>query len=425
MKTTGYGKLAIDGGEPAVVKPIPPMYPGGLRIGREEEAAVLEVLRSKRLFRYYGPSAGPSQVKILEEEFARVMGVNHALGVSSGSASLMCGLAALGVGPGDEVIIPAYTWIATAETVMAVGAVPILAEIDSSLMVDPDDIERRVTRYTRAIIPVHMRGRPCDMDRIMAVAAKHNLKVLEDTAQADGASFHGKHLGSIGDIGAFSFQFNKILTCGEGGMVITNHKEYYERAVMYHDVIGGLRNNISEEKILPGMNFRMSEIQGAIMRVQLTRLEGLLRDMRQKKAMIKAALSNQAAQKGVEFVRLNDPEGEAAISLIFLAPSSVLSRKLIDAMRAEGVPVSGLYDPDRVDYHIYSHWAPVLNKKTWSENGGPWRWHTGDITYAKDMCPKTLDLLGRAIHLDISPELDNENIEEIAEGINKVLDALL
>jgi dTDP-4-amino-4,6-dideoxygalactose transaminase len=396
-----------------------------MRIDEQEEKAVLEVLRAKRLFRYYGPYEGPSQVQLLETEFAQKMGSTFAVGVSSGSASLMCGLAALGVGPGDEVIIPAYTWIATAETVMAVGAVPVLAEIDNSLMIDPLDIQKRITPHTKAIIPVHMRGRPCDMERIMDIAQKNNLKVLEDTAQADGASYRGRHLGTIGEIGAFSFQFNKILTCGEGGIVITDEREYFERIVMYHDVVGGSRNNIPPEKILPGLNFRMTELQGAIMRVQLKRLDGLLRDMRQRKAMLKGAMLEKARQKGVEFAPLNDPEGEAAISLVFFAPSRERTLVILDALRAEGVPASILYHPDKIDYHIYSHWAPVLNKTTWSEMGGPWRWHKGDIQYTKDMCPRTLGLLERAIHLDISPDLDNENIEELAEGLNKVLDALL
>ena len=215
-------RLAIEGGTPAVTSPLPRMYPGGMRIGREEEEAVLEVLRSKRLFRYYGPHSDRSRVSELEEAFAAVMGVQHAAAVSSGSAALMCALAGLDVGPGDEVIVPAYTWIASASAVVAMGAVPILAEVDESLTLDPADVRRKITRFTRAIIPVHMRGAPSQMNELMAIAREHNLPVLEDVAQADGGSYQGKRLGSIGDVGAFSLQFNKIITCGEGGMVTTN-----------------------------------------------------------------------------------------------------------------------------------------------------------------------------------------------------------
>ena len=170
------------------------------------------------------------------------MGATYGLAVTSGTAALICGLVGLGIGPGDEVILPAFTWIASASAVVAVGAVPILAEVDDSLTLDPEDVEARITPYTKAILPVHMRGLPCKMDELMTVARKRNLKVLEDSAQADGASYKGRRVGSIGDAGAFSLQFNKILTSGEGGMVITSDQAVYERAVMFHDVVGGQRN---------------------------------------------------------------------------------------------------------------------------------------------------------------------------------------
>ena len=237
-------RLAIEGGTPAVTSPLPRMYPGGMRIGREEEEAVLEVLRSKRLFRYYGPTPGPSKVTELEEAFAAVIGTKHCAAVSSGSAALMCALAGLGVGPGDEVIVPAYTWIASASAVVAMGAVPILAEVDESLTLDPMDVRRKISPYTKAIIPVHMRGAPSQMDELMAIAREHKLPVLEDVAQADGGSYHGQRLGSVGDVGAFSLQFNKILTCGEGGMVTTNDDDILRRVLMYNDVVGGQRNNV-------------------------------------------------------------------------------------------------------------------------------------------------------------------------------------
>ncbi|MCS7060291.1 MAG: DegT/DnrJ/EryC1/StrS family aminotransferase [Anaerolineae bacterium] len=416
-------KLAIEGGTPAVRSPLPPMYPGGLRIGQEEEEAVLEVLRSKRLFRYYGPTPGPSKVAQLEKEFAACMGASYAVAVTSGSAALICALVGLGIGPGDEVIVPAYTWIASASAVVAVGGVPVIAECDESLTIDPADIERRITPRTKAIIPVHMRGAPCEMDAVMAVARKHGLKVLEDTAQADGASYHGKRLGSIGDAGAFSFQFNKIITCGEGGMVITNDREVWKRTVMYHDVIGGARNGIPEEEILPGVNFRMTELQGAVMLAQLRKLDGLLADMRRNKAMLKATIEEVAARKGIVFRKEHDPAGDAAICLIFYLPDAARANMVAEALQAEGVGAWVLYDPEHSDYHIYRYWTPIMQQRTWHPKGGPWRWHESRVHYAPDLCPRTLDLLGRAVHIDISPDLTNENIEEMAEGLNKVLSA--
>jgi len=418
-------RLAIEGGMPTVTSPLPRMYPGGMRIGREEEEAVLEVLRSKRLFRYYGPQSSRSWVSELEGAFAAVMGVQHAAAVSSGSAALMCALAGLGVGPGDEVIVPAYTWIATASAVVAMGAVPILAEVDESLTIDPADVRRKISRFTKAIIPVHLRGAPCQMNELMAIAGEHNLPVLEDVAQADGGSYHGQRLGSIGNVGAFSLQFNKIITCGEGGMVTTNDDSILRRVLMYNDVVGGQRNKIPDDEILPGINFRMSELQGAVALVQLGRLDDLLGDMRRRRAEITDGIVGVARQKGVEFRRSNDPDGDTGIVLMFFVPTPERATFIADALEAEGVDTFVVYRPDVVDYHVYAHWSPILGQRTWSTNGGPWRWHEGKVEYSPDMCPRTLDLLGRAVHLDVSPDLTDQNVAEIVEAVNKVLLAAL
>ena len=418
-------RLAIEGGAPTVTSPLPRMYPGGMRIGREEEEAVLEVLRSKRLFRYYGPQSSRSWVSELEDAFAAVTGVKHAAAVSSGSGALMCALAGLGVGPGDEVIVPAYTWIASASAVVAMGAVPILAEVDESLTLDPTDVRRKISRFTKAILPVHMRGAPSQMDELMAIAREHNLPVLEDVAQADGGSYRGQRLGSIGDVGAFSLQFNKIITCGEGGMVTTDDDDILRRVLMYNDVVGGQRNNVPASEILPGINFRLSELQGAVALVQLGRLDELLRDMRRRNAEIKAGIAAVARQQGVEFRRSNDPDGDTGIALIFFAPTAERATYISQALDAEGVDSFVLYRPDDVDYHVYAHWSPILEQRTWSANGGPWRWHEGKVDYSPDMCPRTLDLLGRAVHLDVSPDLSDQNVAEIVEAVNKVLVAAL
>jgi len=417
-------RLALNGGEKAIQHPLPPMYPGGLKIGSEEEAAVLDVIRSQRLFRYYGPKPGPSRVEELEKAFAAFMGVKHAVAVTSGTAALICALVGLGVGAGNEVIIPGYTWIASASAVVAVGAVPIMAEVDDSLTLDPVEIEGKITPYTKAIIPVHMRGGPCRMDAILEVARKHNLKVLEDTAQADGASYQGRRLGTWGDAGAFSLQFNKIITSGEGGMVITNDDEVYKRVVMYHDVVGGSRNHVPEAEILPGVNYRMNELTGAVALAQLKRLDGLLATMRRNKGMIKESILAVAAHKGIHFRIMNDPAGEAAIGLVFFAPDAATAHRVGDALEAEGGAAWILYSPDEVDYHVYPHWAPIMDQRAWTVYGGPWRNHPRKITYTVDMCPKTLDLLSRAVHIDISPDLTSQNLEELADALNKVINAV-
>lgn len=401
------------------------MYPGGMRIGAEEEAAVLAVLRSKRLFRYYGPCAGDSKVAEFEKEFAACVRTPHAVAVSSGTAALVCGLAGLGVGPGDEVIVPAYTWIGSAEAAIAVGAVPIVAEIDESLTLDVADVERKITARTKAIMPVHMRGAPCRMAEIAMVAQRRGLKVLEDVAQAVGGSFAGQPLGSIGDAGAFSFQFNKIITCGEGGIAVTNDANTYQRIMMYHDVAAGQRNRLADERILNGLNYRMSELHGAVMLVQLRRLPGLLSEMRERKTILKDAAREAAGRKGVSFRTINDPRGDTAIALVFFAPTAERADAIAAALNAEGAGAAVIYQPGRPDYHVYAHWTPIMQQRVWSEQGGPWRWHEGDVGYSSDMCPRSLELLRRAVHLDVSPDMTSDNLAQLADALIKVLEGVL
>jgi dTDP-4-amino-4,6-dideoxygalactose transaminase len=422
-KRAGSERLAIDGGPPARRRPDPPMYPGGNMIGAEEEQAVLEVLRSKRLFRYYGPEAGPSKVAQLEEAFAAHMGARHAVAVSSGTAALMCGLAGIGVGPGDEVIVPAYTWVASATAVVMMGGIPILAEVDDSLTLDPADVARKITPRSRAIMPVHMRGAPARMDELLGLARQHGLRVLEDVAQADGGSYLGRRLGTLGDVGCFSLQFNKIITCGEGGVVTTSDDEVHTRVVMFQDPVGGLRNNVPEEEILLGMNFRMPELSGAVALAQLGRLDALIDTMLTHKHALKAGMADALAGSGGHFRTIADVEGDTGIALIFFMPSAELADRVVQALRAENVGASGLYRPDRTDYHVYPHWGPILAQRTWSAQGGPWRWGA-PLRYHAEMSPRTLDLLSRAVHLDVNPLLTEEDIDETISGLNKVLDAI-
>lgn len=417
-------ELAINGAPPARRRPDPPMYPGGMAIDQEEEQAVLEVLRSKRLFRFYGPNPGPSKVDELERAFAAYMGVPYAQAVTSGTASLITGLHAIGVGPGDEVIVPAYTWIASATAVIAAGAVPIIAEVDETLTLDPADVAAKISPYTKAIMPVHMRGAPCQMEEILAVAQRHGLRVIEDTAQADGASYRGKHLGTLGDVGCFSLQFNKIITCGEGGMVVTHQQEVWERAHMYHDVVGPLQNKLPMERMLVGVNYRMPELTAAVALVQLRRLDGLLAAMRERKHMLRAGLEDVLRRKGLRFQASADPAGDAGICLIFFAHDAATAGHLVQGLRAEQIGAGRLYEPDRTDYHVYAHWVPILEKRTWSSEGGPWRWARRQVTYSADMCPRSLDLLGRAVHLNVSPLLSNDDIEETLEGATRVIEAM-
>ncbi len=211
--------------------------PGSYVLGAEERKEVLDVLDGGNLFRYGTPGVDGFQAKVVtfENEMAERLGHKHVVATSSGTGSLMCCLAALGIGMGDEVIVPGYTFIASIATIAMTNAIPVLAEIDESLTIDPTKIEALITPKTKAIMPVHMLGNPCDMDPIMEIAKKHNLYVIEDCCQAVGAAYHGKRVGTIGDMGAYSLNVFKTITTGDGGFVGTSSDELYERAFGFHD----------------------------------------------------------------------------------------------------------------------------------------------------------------------------------------------
>jgi len=394
-----------------------------LEIGKEEIEAAARVIQSRILFRYGDPKAGhPNECAKFERELAKKMGVEHALLVTSGTAALVCGLAGLGVGPGDEVIVPAYTFIASALAPLAVGALPVIAEIDESLTLDPKDVEKKLGPRTKVIMPVHMCGLPADMNAIMRVARKHGVKVLEDACQADGGSYRGKRLGSIGEVGAYSFNYFKNMTAGEGGAMVTNDPEVFSRAMIHHD--GGLgfwqHNQDLKVPLFAGWNFRMSEIQGAILRVQLRRIDGLLKRTRAHKAKLMAALSDS----GLRFIKHNSLEDECGTVLGFLFGSEDRARRFIAAMRKEGV---GTWTPIDSGRHVYSNWEPIMQQRgsyhpALDAFKRPENRKSGR-TYAPDMCPRTLDILSRTVYLDIRPEFTAAEVRKRISACRKAAQA--
>ena len=401
-------RLARDGGTPARTRPEPPMFPGGMEIAAEEIEAATRVLSSKNVFRYYGVGDGPQEVESFEHEFAGHMGAKHALCVNAGSSALICGLIGAGVGPGDEVIVPAYTWNATPNAVIASGATPVLAEVDDSLTLDPEDVAQKIGAKTRAILPVHMRGAPANMDALSGLAREHGLVLVEDVCQAAGASFGGKRLGTFGDAGAFSLQFNKIITTGEGGVMITSRDDLYELAIDVHDCAGSLRRGAGLPRFA-GWNFRASELQGAVARVQLTRLDGLLERMRANQRRLAERVE---PLPGLTLRRPNDDGGDAGICLIAFATTPALATEAVEALKAEGVLAMRIYDPTFPDLHIYPYWAPVLA-------------HLRDTGAPAPDCPRTLALLERTIHVDLSPLLEDDDVDELALAFEKVARGIL
>ena len=421
--------LAVNGGPKAKKTRNRPMFPGGMEIGREEKKQVLEVLKSRYLFRYYGPKEMPSKVKALEERYAGYLGVKHCLAVNSCTSALIASLIAVGVEPGDEVIVPAYTFFATCAAVVAARAIPVVAEVDRSLTMDPEDLERKITRRTKAVIPVHMRGMPAKMDRIMEIARRHNLKVVEDVAQANGGSFRGRKLGSFGDAGAFSLQFHKTITSGEGGIVATSQDLAYTRAQAYHDVAACWRKDRFAPpefagEIFFGVNFRMSELTGAVALAQFGKLDGIVGRMKHNKERIRSRLLDL---RGIELRELTDPEGDTAVCLVFFLPQAGMVEQFVQALHAEGLEVGGIYNQGVPDWHMYHHWKMLHEKMMSSPKGCPFNCPlcAPAPEYKPDDCPNTRAWLGRSVHLDIPPRMGDRECDEIAEGIRKVASVLL
>lgn len=418
-------KLAIYGGPKAKTTPNFPMYPGGLEIGDDEKKEVMEVLDNKYLFRYYGPSNMPSKVRTFENEFKKKMGSPYALATSSCTGALISSLVACGVGPGCEVLVTGYTFFASCASIVAAKGIPVICEVDETLTIDPADIEKKITPATKAIVAVHMRGVPCNMDAIMAIAKKYDLRVIEDCAQAVGATYKGQFVGTFGDCGCFSFQYHKTITAGEGGMILCKDARIYDRCCSYHDTAACWRpDRFAEQRfegeLFCGSNFRMGELAGAVMCAQLRRLDGLNALMRDHQKRI---INQIKDTKGIKVRPCNDPEGDTGICLMFYLDSAEKVGPFCDALKAEGVNCAGVFNSGIPDWHIYAHWKHVIQKKAPSDVCCPWEcpYHKEpEVQYATDMNPKTLEYLGRVVHLDIPAQMSDEDCDMIAKAINKV-----
>lgn len=414
--------LALHGGSPITTEPFPDAWLGPADIGEEEVAAVAAVLRSKRIFRFLDPEH--SKCAQLEDHFRDFTGCAHALAVGGGTAALISGLVGIGIGDGDEVIVPGYTYIASASAVLICGGVPVIAEIDESLTLDPADAERKITPRTRAIMPVHMRGIPCDMDAIMDVAQRHGLLVIEDVAQACGGRYKGRALGSIGHVGCFSLQQYKVITAGEGGMVVTNDRDVFDRAAIRHDsAMCFWKPGESKVRPFPGENFRMNEMEGALGCVQFTRMADILARCR---AVKKDALEGLRDVPNIRLHRSPDPEGDCGISLAFFVKDGEQAKFFAAALRAEGIPAGCLFDKGIPDRHVYPYWEYVMEKASYDRHGRPWTspLHDPDRAYAPDMCPRTLEILGRTVMLPLTQRYEDRHVAWLIDGVRKVAASL-
>jgi 8-amino-3,8-dideoxy-alpha-D-manno-octulosonate transaminase len=353
----------------------------------EEIREVVDVLKRKVLFRY-----GFDKEREGIDKFKEFIGSKYALGVSSGSAALKVAIESLNLPKGKEIITQCFTFVATIEAIEESGFKPVLCEIDDSLNMDISDLEKKITKDTCAIIPVNMMGCSGKIDKIIEIAKSKNLPVIEDNCQSTGASYFGKKLGTFGDIGCFSFDYVKVMTTGEGGMIVTDNEEIYKQADYYHDHGHPHlkdKNRGEEKRMRKGFNFRMNELQGALGIAQLKKLPEIIRKQKENKKKIKEGIKDI---KGIVFRNIPDPEGEIATFLTFYLPTKEKTEKFKEKMKNLGVNPA-----------ILNYWHFIAN-----------------VEIAGGNFPKTKDILERMVSIEIKTIMEEEEISKIIDVIKKV-----
>lgn len=397
-----------------------PVYPGAFCYDKQEAESLEQVVLNHSPFRYYGPAVQGKTAEF-EKKAADLLGVKHALAVSSGTASLVVALRAMGVGPGDEVIVPALTFIACAGSVVLCQAIPVFCDVDDSLNMDPDSLEKLISPRTKVIMVVHLQGMSADMDRIMKIAEKHHIMVLEDCAQSFGATYQGKPVGSIGHVGTFSLQINKTITAGEGGLVVTNDDDLYKRMIIAHDQ-GNIRDvagHVVVDESCPGFfgeNYRMSELTGAVASIQVKKVNGIIEKMRANAKKIIAGLNDVP---GLDWRENYSGDGASYVSLTVYLPNAAAAIQAEKECREHKVPGTRLYQ----GLPIYAY-PFVLQKLTSHPSGCPFTcplYKGPAIDYRMGMCPKAEDLISRALFIQVSPLLTDVDIDYIVSHLKQIL----
>ena len=340
--------------------------PGFEFFGEEEKKEVNEVLETGILMRYgfEGPRKGIWKSKELEQAICSRFNTKYAQLTSSGTAALTTAMASLGIGAEDEVIMPAFTFVASFEAVLSVGAVPVLVDIDSSLTLDPLAVEAAITSKTKCIMPVHMCGSMADLDALKAICDKHQLILLEDACQSIGGTYKGKPLGSIGHAGTFSFDFVKTITCGEGGVVMTNDKEVYTKADAYtdhgHDHLGVDRG--ADLHPFLGYNFRISELHAAVGLAQIKKLDQFLALQKKNNQILRSYLEKVP---GITFRAIPDPAGDSYSFLSWFLPSQAATEKVIEALKQASLLAGNFYWFAN-NWHYIRKWDHLKNVQSLS-----------------------------------------------------------
>lgn len=425
-------ELAVNGGKPVRTTPLPLEFPGVHHMGEEEIEAAVRVLRSRSPFRYYGIDL-KGEVEGFESDFAKFLDVKHCLAVNSGTGALHVALAALGVGPGQEVIVPAYMWVSVIAAVVNLGAIPVLADINDTFCLDPDSVEAKITPRTAGVIAVHMSGAPADVEAISAITRKHGIFLMEDCAQCAGGSIRGKKVGTFGQIAIFSFQMNKNMTAGEGGCVATNDEYLYNRAVACHDTgyardANGRAMFERRDLCLWGRGYRMDEIRASILRVQLRKLPNIIGRMRTSKYRIRRELTKFPQ---VTLRRIVDEAGDTGCFLLTTYSTTEMAHAVNRALRAEGIVTfsQGLNNVVMTDWglHIYFNIPSLVHRTSADKRGLPWSLaenQASQMEYVKGTCPQADSLFERSCLLAIPSSLTEQDEQDIISAFNKVLSAI-
>ncbi|MCD6415863.1 MAG: DegT/DnrJ/EryC1/StrS family aminotransferase [Planctomycetes bacterium] len=371
-----------------------------------------------------------SCVEAFERTARETFGVNYAIGVNSGTGALHAAFVAAGVGPGKEVICPAIGFFATAMAVVQAKGVPIFCDVDESLSMDPDKIEDHITERTVALAPTEVMGSVCDMERIMRVARRHNLMVVEDVSQSCGAKFHGRYVGTFGDFGCISISAYKIVGAGEGGLVLTNEQRLWDRAQCLAEGGGLWRPDRFappryEGELFCGTNYRMSELEAAVDVVQLRKMDETVARFNTVKRDI---LRQLKTYREIVPQKLNDPEGEVGYGLRFYPETIELGQRIVEALKAEGVGCAMRGEDASPDWHQYSFMFPITLLNGPTDVNCPYecpiyREAGGDVHYSRGDCPVADDLFDRVVTVFLNQWYTPEDRTAIATGINKVLDA--
>jgi len=414
-------KLALLGGEPIRKKPFPP-WP---IIGKEEIDAVLEVLKSGHLSTFAAPPSefflGGKKIREFEANFATYHGTKYAVAVNSGTAALHVALAAAGVGPGDEVITTPYSFTSTASSILMHNAIPIFADVNlRTFNIEPDEIRKAVTPRTKAIIVVHLHGNPAEMDEIIEIADEHKLIVIEDCAQAHGAKYKGKLVGTIGHCGAFSFQETKNIATGEGGMVITDDHEFAERCRLFrnHGEIASDKERSYLSSVL-GWNYRMTEIEAAIGNEQLEKLDKF-NQMRIEGAKYLNSKLCKIDGIGVPLERKNTKHVHHIYGLFYEGKVVGIKRNdFVDALKAEGIPCYIGYPHPLYKNLIFTE------KKAYGKVQCPFscNYYAGNIDYTKVKCPNAEKLCNEHAvwTLVVRPPCTKEDMDDIVKAVEKII----